>query len=213
METINAKDLRVVHDDEMTWLVTEDNKIVVFPTPQSFLEALVENGLAKERFEENLIFYASELKGAINTLGGMKNVVRFIHDEAGDVNLNKLKELPDVTGVLFNFVGYCITSGTYTEEVTKYILDEIFYSTQIEQNMIGSNCRGYVFVDKEAKDTIWFMDNEYSIGYEIVLYKLSLSEQEELKKQMENSDTRLCENELYVKGVGLLLEEIIEKFE
>lgn len=213
MQTINVKDLRVINDDVMTWLATEDNKTVVFPTPQSFLYALVENGQAKERLTDSLKYYASELKNAINVLGGMENVVKYLHNEDIDVTFELFEKTPDIQGVLFNFVEYCIASRTHIEEITKYVLDEIFYCTQMEQNRISSTDKEYIFIDVEAKDTIWFMDNEYSIGYEIVLYKLSPSEQEELKKQMENSDTRLCENELYVKGVGLLLEEIIEKFE
>lgn len=212
MQTINAKDLIFINDDEMSWLMTGDNKKVVFPTKQSFLDALVENGQAKERIEKSLKHYASELKVAVNTFGGMENVVRYLHDEDVELTVTPDEETPDIYGVLFSFVEYCIASGLHTEEITKYVLDDIFAANLSEENKVNSEDVDSIIIDKNASETYWFMSNEYGIGYEIVLYKLSLDEQEELKKQMENEDVRLCDSPLYIKACGMLLEEIIQLF-
>ena len=93
------------------------------------------------------------------------------------------------------------------------MLDDIFADNLSEENKVDSEDVDSIIIDKNASETYWFMSNEYGIGYEIVLYKLSLDEQEELKKQMENEDATLCSSKLYVKACGLLLEEIIQRFE
>lgn len=212
---INIKELEFISDDGMSWLddPTAGNmgKALVFPTPKAFLDAVVENGQAKTEHTEYMKNYASDLKECIEILGNMKTVVEFIHSETGNTSQEQRNVLPDISCIMFSFVEYCAVSGLHYDEVTDYMIDELFADTRYSK-IPDDRLNEFIVVDKDAEEQIWYMSSEYSLGYEILLYKLSAEEQELLKQQMEELDGKPCQSELYVKAYSLVLEEILQLF-
>lgn len=209
---IDIKNLRAVSDDGMTWMYdeTEGNigKIVVFPTEKAFLDALAENGQIKEEYEKCMKSTAEDLKECLRVLGSKEKVIKYIHNDLGDELQEEMEEvLPNIQCIFFEFVDYCVVSGLHYDEVITHMLDQLFYAEESVEDE-----EGYIFIDKEAEDKIWFMSDIEQLGYYGVIYKLSADEQELLKKQIDESDCRLMDCELYIKACSLVLDEILELF-
>lgn len=218
---INIKELEFISDDGMSWLddPTAGNigKAVVFPSEKAFLDAVVENGQAKTEHTEYMKNYASDLKECIKVLGSMESVVKFIQGDVCDIPQEQLDELGDMSCIFFSYIDYCAVSGLHYEEVTKYYLDELFLNCKYSP-IPKDRLADFILVDEDAKEQIWFMSVEYSLGYEFMLYKLSADEQEIMKQQIKEAEEkepmgfRYSDNTLYVKGCIAVLEEILELF-
>ena len=208
---INIKELTLISTGSSDYLYDEKaEQIIVFPTAKEFLDAVVENGQAKEAYAQDMKALAMDLKDAINILGSKEKVVKYIRDDMDDITEEQLDELTDLSCTLHLFADYCMTSGIHYEEITKYIIDGVITGYPIDPKDIELGF--YNILSPDAPDTYYSMTIEYGLGYEVVLYKLSAEEQEMLKKQMEELDGKISQNELYIKAFSLVIDEIIELF-
>ena len=208
---INIKELELKPIGASDYLYDEKTEqIIVFPTAKEFLDAIVENGQAKEHCTEDMKQLATDIKDAISILGSKEKVIKYICDDADDITDEQYEELTDLSCTLHIFADYCMASGIHYDEVTKYIIDEVITSYSIDEKDIEYGL--YNILNPDADEMYCNMTVEYSLGYEIVLYKLSVEEQEMLKKQMEELDGKISQNELYIKAFSLVIDEILELF-
>ena len=208
---INIKDLTLKPIGASDYLYDEEaEQIIVFPTAKEFLDAIVENGQAKEAYAKDMKQLAYDIKDAINILGSKEKVVKYICDDADDITEEQLDELTDLSCTLHIFADYCMASGIHYEEITKYIIDEVITSYSVEPKDIEYGL--YNILNPDAPDMYCNMTIEYGLGYEVLLYKLSAEEQEIFKQQMEELDGKASKNELYIKAFGLIIDEILELF-
>ena len=213
MAQIDVKELTIIRDDGMVWFSDKSYKnTIVFPTAKDFLDALAENGQLKETMIENMKNEIQIFKETVNVVGSLEKAIKFMHGMDTGLTEEQEDELIDPQPI-FAFIDYCIYTGVHYEEITKYMIPMLFYSTENSEM-----CDNPVFINNDKSSKYWFM-SEDEIGYDedIIMYKLSPEEQEQLQKQLKelrDSDKsfNLCECELYVKGMVLLLEEILKTF-